>query len=324
MLNYFLQEKDENGFTHSIDNLIIVYDINPIYQKDYLDVMIDSIHNLRDYYKNDINYWERLNVNACVKYAWYCNHIHLDDGIYLSLGHYREGIKERHTYVVFPLLKLEINPNKHYSKPIFQALQKIINKFCVSGTLKKYDYAIDIPCRPNDVKIFYTQKEPGLRKGTRYYGQRSKDGYVKIYDKKKEARLDYNLTRVEHTFDMVKHSREKSFTPFHVLQLNVAVDTEDFTSNDNVILNLCRRLACAGYDYDDLLSELNFRKRKKITEALNGGYKEITFNQELHDKLINQVMEKFNVVPPEETSDKEIGTDDFVTLDDADSLPWED
>ena len=44
-----IKQLDEIG----IDNLIIVYDINPIYQKDYLDVMINSIHNLRDYYKSD-------------------------------------------------------------------------------------------------------------------------------------------------------------------------------------------------------------------------------------------------------------------------------
>ena len=146
-MNYFLSEIDDNGFVHSIDNLVIVYDINPIYQSDYLDIMLDSLHTLRDTYKSDINYWERLNVNACVKYAWYCNHIHLDDGIYLSLGHYREGLKERQTFVVFPLLKLEINPNKHCDKAVFKGLQDIINRFCIDGTLKKYDYAIDIPCK---------------------------------------------------------------------------------------------------------------------------------------------------------------------------------
>lgn len=320
MLNYFLHEIDEFGFAHSVDNLIIVYDINPVHQKDYLDIMIDSIHNVRDYYKNDINYWERLNVNACSKYSWYCNHIHLDDGIYLSLGHYREGLKERQTFVVFPLLKLEINPNKHYDKPVFHALQKIINQFCVSGTLKKYDYAIDIPCRLSDIKVFNTRKEKGLYKGTVYYGQRNKEGYVKIYDKTKETGLSSPLTRVEHTFDMVKHKKNKSFTPFHVLQLNATHDIVDFSSNDKVIFDLCQRLICAGYDYDDLLSELNFRKRKKITEALNGGYREITFNQELHDKLINKVMEKFNVVPSET---QEAGNSDFVELDDNAILPWE-
>ncbi len=323
MVNYFLHEKDENGYVHSIDNLVIVYDINPVYQSDYLDIMLDSIHNLKEEYKNDISYWERLNVNACSKYSWYCNHVHLDDGIYLSIGHYREGLKEKHTYVVFPLLKLEINPNKHYDKPVFKDLQKIINRFCISGMLKKYDYAIDIPCKLDYVQIFNTRKEPGLHKGTRYYGQRSRDGYVKIYDKTKESNLDYFLTRVEHTFDMIRQSgKEKSFTAFYVLQQNQDDSVvSDFSSNDKVIFDLCQRLSCNGLAYDDLLSGLNFRKRKKIIEALNGGYKEITFNQELHDKLINQVMEKFNVVLPEEP--EVTGDDDFVELDENASLPWE-
>ena len=327
MFNYFLKEVDKNGYTHSIDNLVIVYEINPIYQKDYLNIMIDSLHNLRESYKGTINYWERLNVNACSKYSWYCNHVHLDDGIYLSLGHYREGLKEKAIYVIFPLLKLEINPNKHYDKPVFKDLQKIINRFCLSGTLKKYDYAIDVPCKLNDVQVFNTRKEPGLYKGTRYYGQRNKDGYTKIYDKTKESGLDSPLTRIEHTFDMVKHKKSKSFTNFFVLQKNQEYsELVDFSSNDRVIFDLCQRLSCAGLPFDDLLSGLNFRKRKKVIEALNGAYKEISFNQELHDNLINQVMEKFNVVLSEDTEpdEKQLADDDFVELDENAVLPWDD
>lgn len=323
MVNYFFKEVDENGYTHSIDNLVIVYDINPIYQNDYLDIVIDSIHNLRDTYNGQINYWERLNVNACSKYSWYCNHVHLDDGIYLSIGHYREGIKELHSYVVFPLLKLEINPNKHFEKPVFQDLQKIINRFCVSGMLKKYDYAIDIPCKINDVQIFNTRKEPGLYKGTRYYGQRSRDGFVKIYDKTKESDLDMFLTRVEHTFDTIKHSKEKSFTAFHVLQPDLQNTSVDISKTDSVIVSLCNLLKANSIEYMDVLQGLDKRKRKKIIEFLNGGYKEITFNQELHDKLISQVMEKFNVIPLDEP-EEQIGDDDFIQLDDNAVLPWED
>lgn len=323
MVNYFIKEIDDNGYVHSIDNLVIVYDINPIYQKDYLDILIDSIHNLRDSYKNEINYWERLNVNACSKYSWYCNHIHLDDGIYLSIGHYREGIKELHSYVVFPLLKLEINPNKHFEKPVFQDLQKIINRFCISGMLKKYDYAIDIPCNISEVKVFNTRKEPGLHKGTRYYGQRSRDGYVKIYDKTKESNLDHPLTRIEHTFDMVKHSKEKSFTTFHVLQSSLQADNEGLSKNDLLILNLCMRLSLNNLEFEDLLEGLDKRKKRKIYNNLYGNFKEVTFNQQIHDKLIGHIMEKFNVVPPEE-EEEQICDDDFVQLDENAVLPWDD
>ena len=320
-MKYFLSEVDEFGYTHSIDNLVIVYDINPLYQNDYLDIMIDSIHNLRDSYKGSLNYWERLNVNACSKYSWYCNHIHLDDGIYLSLGHYRDGLKEKATYVIFPLLKLEINPNKHYEKLVFKDLQKIINRFCLSGMLKKYDYAIDIPCGISDVQIFNTRKEPGLYKGTRYYGQRSRDGYVKIYDKTKESGLDVPLTRVEHTFDMVKHSKDKSFTSFHVLQPDLQFSYEDISKTDFVIVSLCNLLKANNIDFMNVLRGLDKRKKKKVIEYLNGGYKEITFNQAIHDRLISQVMDKFNVVSPEE--EEKASGDEFVKLEEDVVLPWD-
>ena len=62
---------------------------------------------------------------------------------------------------------------------------------------------------------------------------------------------------------------------------------------------------------------------------LNGSYKEITFNQELHDRLIKQVMEKFNVVPDvtENENDKndiEVDEDGFAVLSEDAVLPWDD
>lgn len=327
MLNYFISLQDENGYTHSIDNLVITYSINPIYGKTYSDMLIDSFHNLRDKHKSNINYWERLNVNACSKYSWYCNHIHLDDGIYISLGHYRDGIKEKNLYVIFPLLKLEVNPNKHYGKAIFQDLFNIINRFCLDATLNKYDYAIDIPCKLDDIQVFNSLKEKGLYKGTRYFGQRNKDGFCRIYDKTKESELEYALTRVEHTFSMVKHTKKKSFTAISILQQNNNAEDETLTSNDLVILNLCKRLKQAGLEFDDLLSTLNFRKRKKIYSSLNGNYIELTFNQDLHDELLKQVMDKFNIKEiekeVEENEEKDNYDDDFVELDEDYKLPWD-
>lgn len=322
VLNYFCKETDVYGYTHSIDNLTIVYDIEPNYQSKYLDVFVNAIHNLRDKYNGNINYWERLDVKPCSKYAWYCNHIHVDDGIYLSLGHYREGLKEKNLYVIFPLLKLEINPNKHYDKPVFKDLQEIINKYCIAGNLKKYDYTIDVPCVLADVQVFNTRKTPGLYKGTRYFGQRNKDGYVKIYNKSKESGLDYPLTRIEHTFDTVKHTQSKSFTNFYVLETLKEKDvSDDLSKNDMLILNLCARLSASGIEYEDLLQNLDKRKKRKIYNNLHGNFREVTFNVEIHDRLINAVFERFNVViPPEEESIEE----EFVKLEDGYNLPWDD
>lgn len=323
-MDYFISLQDKNGYVHSVDNLVITYSINPLFQSDYLDIMIDSIHNLRDKHKNDINYWERLNVNACSKYSWYCNHIHLDDGIYLSIGHYRDGLKEKRCYVVFPLLKLEVNPNKHWGKPVLHDLFSIINKFCIDATLNRYDYAIDIPCKMSDVQVFNTLKEKGLYKGTRYFGQRNKDGFCRIYDKTKESNLDIDLTRVEHTFSLVKHTKKKSFTTISILQHNAKESTQELTSNDLVILNLCKRLHQAGLEFEDILSKLNKVKRKKIYENLNGNYIELEFDEKLHDELLELVMDKFNIKQIEsEEEPEETGDDNFVFLDENASLPWE-
>lgn len=324
-MDYFVSLQDKNGFVHSVDNLVITYSINPIFQSDYLDILIDSIHNLRDKHKDNINYWERLNVNACSKYSWYCNHIHLDYGIYISLGHYKDGLKEKKVYVIFPLLKLEVNPNKHWGKPVLQDLLSIINKFCLDATLNRYDYAIDIPCKIFDVQVFNTLKEKGLYKGTRYYGQRNKDGFCRIYDKTKESHLDTDVTRVEHTFSLVKCTKKKSFTTISILQHNAKESTNELTSNDMVILNLCKRLHQAGLEFEDILSKLNKVKRKKIYESLNGNYLELEFDEKLHDELLGLVMDKFNIKQIEDPEEevKEIADTDFVQLDENAVLPWD-
>ena len=64
MLNYFISLKDDNGYIHSVDNLVVTYSINPVFQNTYLDMIVDCLHNLRDKHKHNINYWERLNVNV--------------------------------------------------------------------------------------------------------------------------------------------------------------------------------------------------------------------------------------------------------------------
>ena len=63
----------------------------------------------------------------------------------------------------------------------------------------KFDYAVDVPARLKDIQV-NSRKEPGLYKGTRYYGQRNKHGRLKIYDKKAESELPDDTSRVEWTF----------------------------------------------------------------------------------------------------------------------------
>ena len=202
-MEYFFKKIDSNGFIHSIDNVVLTYYVESIGLKS-IDTLIGCIHLLRDKYKDSVNYYEKLNVTACSKYSFYQNIIHLDDGIFLMIGHYGDYDKEKKEMYIFPLMQLEINPNKHFGKEIFNDLMDIINDSCYDCSLKRYDYAIDVPYNTDDVIVFNSRKEKGLYKGTRYFGQRNRNGYCRIYDKAKEQGLDTPLSLRQSTSNITQ------------------------------------------------------------------------------------------------------------------------
>lgn len=99
---------------------------------------------------------------------------------------------------------IEFNPNKCESSYLFQKFFYEFKSMTVTRELVRYDLAIDIPLPRNlfrlirdgnrlyDMKI----KQYGV---TEYLGVRSNDGFVKLYDKEAESKLNEDLTRLEIT-----------------------------------------------------------------------------------------------------------------------------
>ena len=316
-MNYFFFVKDSNGYVHSIDNLFMTYSVKRLGTK-CLDALLEEFQKLKEKYP-DVNYWERLNLNPCRKYSFFQHAVHLDDGIYILLGHYSDFDKEKYEHLAFPLVRLEINPNKHANKPIFHDVMKVLNEYCYDFYMNRYDYAIDIPVAPDDVQVFGSNKEKGLYKGTRYYGQRNKNGFCRIYDKHKEQNLDTPLTRVEHVFSLTKATKNISFEKIYVKDnISADIENEKISKTDSVILELCTLASANGLEYESIIDKLPFRKKKFIKSQINQhGYKLLEFNQEVHDRLLEMVREYFNV--------KELITVDengFLQIDDED-IPFD-
>lgn len=294
-MEYFFSVKDSNGYIHSIDDLVITYDIKRIGTK-CLDELLEEFHKIKEKY-SDVNYWEKLNVSPCRRYFFFQNIVHLDDGITIFLGHYSDFDKDKHEHYAFPLIRLKFNPNKHASKPIFQDVMKVVNEYCCDFRLNLYDYAIDIPVAPDDVQVFGSNKEKGLYKGTRYYGQRNKNGFCRIYDKQKEQDLDTPLTRVEHVFSLTKATKNISFEKIYIKD-NVVPDADckKVSKTDAVILELCALASANGLDYESIINKLDKRKKWFIKSQISQcEYKLLEFNQEVHDRLLEMVREYFNV-----------------------------
>lgn len=299
---YYYFKTDSYGFIHSIDNCILFYFLNCS-----ISYFLNYIHEKGSFRSS---YYENKGLSKSSKYNFFQNHIHYDDGIYLKVGRYPLTDAERKRYDTVPCCLIEVNPNKHSEKESFSEILDIIKEYCTGGELKKYDYAIDLPCKLHDVQIFHSRKEKGLYKGTRYFGQRNKNGFCKIYDKTKESGLGYDLTRIEHT---CVHADKLSLEKFYFLS---GEDSEKIDSLSNVlqtIAELSLRLKSLGADYEDILDHLGRNSRLSINKALLGGYTEYVYDPSILTDLIIQISKLFHL--------NYVDADGFIQVDDT-PLPF--
>lgn len=310
-MDYYFSQKDPSGYIHSIDNLIMTYYVENLGTKCLLDI-ISKLQEIHSKY-SDLVYWEKFDINPCRKYSFYQHAVHMDDGIYILLGHYVDYDREEKKATVFPMLRLELNPNKHAKKTVLKDVMALINKICYDGVLTKYDYAVDIPLPPDYVAVFGSNKEKGLFKGTRYFGQRNKNGYCRIYDKQEEQGLDYPLTRVEHTVSTTKTTKKLSLEKVYIK--SESEELEKLSKTDAVIVELCTTLKANNIDFEDILNKLDRRKKKTIMSHLQGnGYKPLEYDKKIHDELLQQVYKEFGVKEVVEEQE-ELKTDESGFID---------
>lgn len=312
-MKYFYSLTDKNGYIYSIDNCIFTY----ILKYHLTEYFILFCQSLRDKYDLKNEYWERLNVPACSHWNWYINHIHLCNGIYLSSGKY-DYLNDKNN--ITDCVKLEINLNKHGNKEVYHDLNKWLIENSGSISLDKYDLAIDIQCKLSDIDVFGTNKERGLYKGTRYYGQRNKNGYCKIYDKGKEQDLDNDLTRVEHTISRTKTTKELSLENVYVKTGEKKQDKLNDT--DRVIIDMLQSLKAYGEDIGRYTDRLGRGKKQKILEALTGySYKKLDYDIDLIHDLLEKIREftEYQDKKPMIFEDK----DGFIKCSDDEELPFD-
>jgi len=329
-MDYFYSEKDSKGFVHSIDNLVIVYDYYAL-TYNQLRLLLPLVKELGERYKT--RYYERLDLNACSHYHFAKDFVHLDDGIMLYFGFVQEKLfamnpKDKNSFWIMPKIKLEMNPNKHAEKPVVKELLELLTKDACDIAITKYDYAIDLPKSLEDVQVFSTRKERGLHKGTRYFGERSRNGFTRIYDKAKEQNLDEVLTRVETTVSLVKGTKKLSFEKVHYKSEHEAKTDVKMSRADEAILELCRLCHASGIDYSDALAKLERRKRYFIQEQLAGcSYELLEPNEEIIDRLLAKYLEFFGASSlgglSEDEPKEELVNDEFVPIPDNIDLPFD-
>lgn len=268
MVKYATKNTDENGCSHSIDNLVIDYIVGSFSVDTVLAEIGTIFHDCDPTWSADT--CTKRDLPASSKYQFF-RHTIWCKGFHISYGHYENFDRINREWDTVPILRLKFNPNKYTSSPVFVPLMAWIREWCMDGVIVKFDYAVDIPCRLEDL-VVSTRKEPGLYQGTRYYGQRNQHGRVKIYDKAKEVatrdRTDPTpgvdpITRLEYTFCV---DRPLGFDRILWLTRGPAPlpDVSELGSGAFAIVRTLRDLKASGGDVFQALRYFDRRTQKKI------------------------------------------------------------
>lgn len=110
---------------------------------------------------------------------------------------------------------VEFNPNKVAGDRRFKSFMNKLHDTCKEMLASRWDLAIDIPVSKERLHLVKDKRNYELHVShsgvTEYLGVRNNDGRVKLYDKKRESGLEYELTRLEITIDGLKPFEEVSF-----------------------------------------------------------------------------------------------------------------
>lgn len=293
MISYAQKIFDSDLCSHSIDNLVIEYYVDSF----SADRVMDSLAGI---FSSCVPDWDREkctrdDLPACSKYQYF-KHTIWGGGFHISYGHYKGFDKVDRTWDVLPVIRFKFNPNKWMRGSLFDALHAWIRERCDNGVLLKYDYAIDVPCRLCDLAVD-SRKEPGLYKGTRYYGQRNQHGRLKIYDKKTESAADVpdDMTRVEWTFCS---GREIAFDTIVWLTDGPAPlpAVSDLAPQTYAVARVLLDLKAAGGSVESALQYFDRRTRKKLEPYTVGTGARLMENgaDQLHE-LLRQYCDLFSL-----------------------------
>lgn len=161
---------------------------------------------------------------------------------------------------------LEFNPNKCRGQEGFERVYARLLDFIYSSEVARFDLAIDIPvpkylCKlKKDGRNYqYVVTQNGE---TEYLGRRNEVGFVKLYDKTKESKLGYDLTRLEITASKdALNMPEIMILPY---QNKIQANQANLNSTDKVLVEILKTVENPAI----YLKKLKYEKRKKIEQYL--------------------------------------------------------
>lgn len=302
VLNYY-KPIEEDGVIHSIDMLRlkltfwqgdIVKVENPKWNpfdneseqyiiKEYKyasDKLLVDLQSIRTYMQGvDADYWE---TRKDYKYRHLLTVKTELSSITIGFGWNSNGKTDMSKGYV------EFNPNKVCDTPQFEFVMKCLRMACKHMILSRYDLAIDFPVNRSYLGIVkdsrkYAYEMCSLEDKTEYLGQRNKVGRVKLYNKTKEAKLDYELTRLEITAGQCSLRELQSMLPC-VTGLYGYADVEtakDLKPTDKVLIELIR----LQDDKEVYYKKLGRKKAEKLKPYILGESTTYLISENVFNKI---------------------------------------
>lgn len=187
--------------------------------------------------------------------------------------------------------RIEFNPNKCLP---CQPLMDLIRFVWFNSSfpyISSFDLACDFPCKRSECflvkdKRKYMLIQNSAEDKTEYLGSRHSMGFTKLYNKRIESHLDYDLTRFEVACVLNDESNLFSISEFlgHIPRVffvsSQQMDFDDYkiTGTDLLLLNHC-------IDSPSDLSLLERKKREKVKTLMSDKVKEFTISEVIILKL---------------------------------------
>ena len=275
---------DSNQYVYSIDNIRFEFSLD----KQYESLFFNIFSNIT---RTDIVYHESFR-HGSYKHLWT---IRYDKTASMTIGYCLNG-NDFHSDSIKGFI--DLNPNKTGSNAQFWTDYNKIKLYCKYFNIKRCDIALDIP-----IKRKYLLLEKNNRKyeqisyshdnKTEYLGRRSNVGFVKLYNKTMESKLDYDISRLEITCLLSLKSFKQYFPAVYDIsqQIKLSDELEQLNDTERGIVEMAYILTKNGNDAGLMIfNSMGRYMKEKLKKFILPDQCKITYSEDILEELIKNAM----------------------------------
>ena len=281
-LRYWFSESDNNGFIYSVDMIRISFTI----RKDRVDDLNSYLNNIN---RVGVDMFGPSFKSTAFKYLF---RVDYGENRIMSVGVGFNGFNSDDAFLGF----LEFNPNKTFTSLQFWSdVKNILTEYCWSYDIKRFDLAIDFPYCRGCFVLHKDKRKYGLEMKsqadkTEYLGCRNNQGFLKLYNKELESKLDTECTRCELTLDFDIQKKKENFynaiPELYIRKPQIEINNSEFElSSTHLAFGRC---LCDIDNPDFYLNMISNKSvRSKLKKYVYDNSLKVVFDYKCYEHLFN-------------------------------------